>query len=136
MNGPRRDWSKRWISFAEGDLAAARILLNAKDCPAWATAFHAQQCAEKALKAVLVLKAEEIPLTHSISMLLDCCEEIGYTLTPELRAAGTLTEFGVNLKYPGRTTVTPDQAADAVKRASLVLEHVRQILHHEGLGLT
>ena len=43
-----------WLRFAHHDLAAARLLLTDVDLPARMACFHAQQAAEKALKASLV----------------------------------------------------------------------------------
>lgn len=48
--------AREWLDVAEGDLAAARLLLNAGG-PAFAVCFHAQQAVEKYLKALLVVNA-------------------------------------------------------------------------------
>ena len=43
-----------WLRYAHDDLAAARLLLTDAGCPRAFACFHAQQAAEKALKASLV----------------------------------------------------------------------------------
>ncbi len=57
MPGARREVTRvaaEWVAKAEGDLrAAAQILKIEKDCPTETVVFHAQQCVEKYLKAVL-----------------------------------------------------------------------------------
>jgi HEPN domain-containing protein len=51
-----------WVEKAESDLKNAALALRAgHDCPADTVAFHAQQCAEKHLKAVLVFAGIDFP---------------------------------------------------------------------------
>lgn len=46
---------RRWIEKADNDLRnAEHTLLLTDDCPFDTACFHAQQCVEKCLKAVLV----------------------------------------------------------------------------------
>lgn len=46
---------RAWIKKAEGDLKTAEHTLTLKErCPFDTVCFHAQQCAEKYLKALLV----------------------------------------------------------------------------------
>jgi len=46
--------ARRWMSKARTDLALARVILEkGLDMEPWACCFHAQQAAEKAMKAVL-----------------------------------------------------------------------------------
>jgi HEPN domain-containing protein len=56
-----------WVEKAESDLKNARIVLGAgEECPADTVAFHAQQCAEKYLKALLVFEGIDFPKTHDL----------------------------------------------------------------------
>ena len=59
-----------WIRHARSDLALAKVERPA-DALLEALCFHAQQAAEKAIKAVLVRHDVEAPRTHSIRALLD-----------------------------------------------------------------
>ena len=53
----RIDWADLWIRKAENDLITASACLNIKPRPPIDTiCFHAQQCAEKYLKAFLHVK--------------------------------------------------------------------------------
>jgi HEPN domain-containing protein len=47
---------KLWIEHAEDDFNAARKLIRGKSPSLYSTCFHTQQCAEKYMKALLVLK--------------------------------------------------------------------------------
>jgi HEPN domain-containing protein len=49
-----------------GDLAAVRLLAGDERQSDHVVGFHAQQAVEKAIKAVLVSRELEIPLTHDI----------------------------------------------------------------------
>ena len=55
MNEPPESlrWVRQWIEKAEGDLRNAEHTLTLEqDCPLDTVCFHAQQCAEKYLKAL------------------------------------------------------------------------------------
>jgi len=60
-----------WVRKAEGDLRAAERLLDIAQDDYFATAFHAQQAAEKFLKAFLVRHQIPFPKTHDIQHLLN-----------------------------------------------------------------
>src|SRR5205823_6304277 len=61
---------REWIVKAENDLlTAAHTLTLGKDCPTDTVSFHAQQCVEKYIKALLVYKAIPFPKTHKIGDL-------------------------------------------------------------------
>jgi HEPN domain-containing protein len=59
-----------WMSKADGDARAIEILMRDPDPPWDIVAFHAQQLAEKSLKALLAAIAVPFPRTHDLSVLL------------------------------------------------------------------
>ncbi|MBE3577175.1 MAG: HEPN domain-containing protein [Limnochordales bacterium] len=63
------DRAKEWIRYAQSDLRAAERLLADDLVLAGISCFHAQQAAEKALKAVLVLYGIDFPRTHDLVLL-------------------------------------------------------------------
>src|SRR3972149_5895678 len=66
----RRALARRWLSKARTDLAVASVILEKRaDMDPWACCFHAQQAAEKALKAVLVAQGAEPPFIHNLVAL-------------------------------------------------------------------
>ena len=68
-----------------------------------AVCFHAQQCAEKYLKACLQEADSLFGRTHNLLALLDLLlpvESALGTLRPHLRA---LTVFAVSIRYPGES---------------------------------
>jgi HEPN domain-containing protein len=60
--------------------------------------FHAQQAAEKALKAWLTLLKDEYPKTHDLSLLLTLLETRGQDVTPYLELI-ELNPFAVQYRY-------------------------------------
>ena len=61
-----------WIEKAEGDFATAGRELRARKNPNYeAACFHAQQCAEKYLKAILQEQSIPFGRTHNLIALLD-----------------------------------------------------------------
>ena len=118
--------TREWIDKAEGDFAAAQTLYRARKRPNYdAACFHAQQCAEKYLKARLEEAASAIPKTHNLYALLTLVLpfEPGWNaLAADLNA---LNAFSVAYRYPGVSATKPD-ARDAVRRCRGVRRLVRQ----------
>lgn len=123
----------QWIEHADEDLRLARHALRLKSgCPYRLIAYHAQQCAEKYLKAYLVFHRIDFPYTHDISRLLElCAEHAGWPET--LQDAKRLTSFSITTRYPGLgKIVTKAEAVRAIDIASHVREVVWEALKQEG----
>lgn len=67
---------KTLMKLAGDDVEVFNVLCERSDLHT-AAGFHAQQAAEKAMKAVLAHKTESFPLTHNLGMLWDLCAEAG-----------------------------------------------------------
>jgi len=68
---PKQSDAQLWLRFAQDDLAAARLLATSSELPARLSCFHAQQAAEKAMKASLVHASIPFRKTHDLVVLLD-----------------------------------------------------------------
>jgi len=55
----RWDYVRRWLEKAADDLSAAELLVEGELATYWTVSFHAQQAAEKALKALLTRHQED-----------------------------------------------------------------------------
>jgi HEPN domain-containing protein len=95
---------------------------------------HAQQCAEKYLKAFLALKKVDFPFTHNISLLLEISSDHAVWVK-DLREAEILTDYAVTTRYPGAKKVMKKDAEFAVKAAVKVRNVVKKALKQEGLKL-
>src|SRR5512133_3750933 len=114
-----------WVEKAEGDLTTAERELRARNKPNFdAACFHAQQTAEKYLKAVLQEWGKDIPRIHNLVELVSICVEIDGTysvLEPELKG---LDGFAVRTRYPGQSAVKADARA-AFKTAKSIRNFIR-----------
>ncbi len=123
-----------WVQKAENDLKTSILVLRSgDDCPTDTAAFHGQQCAEKYLKAFLVLKEIDFPKTHDISELMA-------RTPPRIRLAllvgeqRRLTAYATVTRYPGDyEPITLSEAKHAVALARRVRAAVRKQLPKEGL---
>ena len=76
-------------------------LLADTAAPEAVVGFHAQQAAEKLLKAALFLAAVEPPRTHNLAALTDLAVASGLDLPPECEALRWLTPYAVLYRYEG-----------------------------------
>ena len=88
-----------WLRYAVSDLELAKTA-GAPNVMLESLCYHAQQCAEKALKAVLVAYGLPGRKTHSIGLLLELLSE-HVTDPPEVQDAAILTDYAVACRYPG-----------------------------------
>ncbi len=125
-----------WISHAEDDLRLAQHGMKLKSsCPFRLIAYHAQQCAEKYLKAFLVYHNIDFPYTHNISRLLELCAAKA-DWTEKIADAEELTPYAITTRYPGEfEEVTKEDAARAIKIAKSVRQTIRVALIQEGLPI-
>ena len=91
--------------------------------------FHAQQAAEKALKAVCVARGIDFPRTHSLILLMDLIEAAGLEIPPEVKAADVLTHYAVQARYPDwLEEVTAEEYRTAISQARGVVEWAASVL--------
>jgi len=91
--------ARRWLEFSREDLQMAELAIGGglfnQAC------FHAQQCVEKCLKALLVVQGELVPRTHLIADLL---QELPPAARQTLREFETalleLDQFYIPTRYP------------------------------------
>lgn len=124
---------KQWVRYGDEDLRLARhALALSSSCPTRLIAYHAQQCAEKYLKAYLVFHYIDFPYTHNISRLLELCAEKAEW--PEtISNAEELSPFAITTRYPGEDErVTKKEAHKAIDIAANVRKVVRKALKEEG----
>ncbi len=89
---------RRWLDQAEADLKTARDCL--KDGNYYASAFFAQQAAEKALKGYLYGKGYRAVITHSVVELLEACARHEASLGEFLDYGKELDRHYIGARYP------------------------------------
>lgn len=89
-----------WMEKGDEDLKVVEheLKLGEKECASGAVCFHAQQAAEKYLKAYLIDKKKQTGRTHDIALLLKLCAEFD-TVFKEIDAA-ELNFYAVQVRYP------------------------------------
>lgn len=132
----RQELARWWMRTADGDLEGARVLTGAGRHNL--AAFHAQQAAEKALKAVLARRGRE-RRTHAATGLLRALREGGLDPPRDLdHAARRLDLHYIQSRYPnglgGDPTVYYDRelALEAIALAEGFLAYGRDQLEEGG----
>jgi HEPN domain-containing protein len=116
-----------WVHRAEEDWLLARSALRRKIPLTYGATFHAQQCAEKYLKALLVSRQQAFPRTHDVIALYDLCiwHDLHVPVGPD--TLERLAAYAVQVRYPGEDP-TPDEAQEAVQIAQSVRRWARAVL--------
>ena len=122
-----------WVEKAEQDLEAASHLLElGEKGPTDVICFHAQQCVEKYLKALLVFENLPVPKTHDIERLLNLVPNPDrIPLTPEQMRI--LTGYATETRYPGYDRIPFSEAKDTVELSCSIRKEVRTMLPTAGL---
>ncbi len=116
-----------WLRYAESDLDIARITQSSRILLE-GLCFHAQQAAEKALKAVLIAYSIPFPRTHNITALIDLLPQ-DIALPSEVEAAASLTDYAVLMRYPGNLEpVTEEEYREAVRLAEVVVHWAETLI--------
>ncbi len=121
--------ARQWMQKAENDLTNAAFTLQlGKDCPTDTVCFHAEQCVEKYLKALLVANGLDFPRTHQIAQLLVLIPQNNRPLlSPEEQEL--FTDYAVSTRYPGDYEHIPlKEAREAVRIAKRVRREARATL--------
>ena len=95
-----RDDALNWLRLAASDLALARLVVSSGEVALHHACYHAQQCAEKALKAGLTLIDIEPPKSHNLDSLRDTFPG-GWKVQAAFPDLQELTEWNVQGHYPG-----------------------------------
>jgi HEPN domain-containing protein len=127
-----------WFRRAKSDLITARNALAHRDeLDPWVASFHAQQAAEKYLKAALIIEQVRFPRTHELERLRPLLPA-GWAL-PDREALAGLSRFAVAGRYPEGTfeagpEPTWQDAEEAVRLAESVETGILTGARSRGIG--
>lgn len=116
----KAEFVRQWLGKAGEDLRVCRRLVREVGLSGVA-GFHAQQAAEKALKAFLVWHQVEFSKSHDVGKILELVSLIDVELASRVKAAGSLTPFAVQYRYP---TDLPEPTVEDIGMAVRIAEHV------------
>lgn len=110
-----------WIAKAGADFENARLVLTAgPGGPMDTVAFHAQQCVEKCLKALLCFRGIEVPRIHDVEVLLTRTK-IWDQVEITVEESRLLTDYATVTRYPGDyEPVSHEEAGHAVELAGRI----------------
>jgi HEPN domain-containing protein len=126
-----------WLERAAEDLLVADVLVEhlgragAEDEHALRVGalFHAQQAAEKAMKALLIAEGHAAPRTHDLGALADRCVALAPDLQSALTDVEQLSGYAVRIRYPGEDLdLNSAEVAERVGIARTCLTAVRNRL--------
>jgi HEPN domain-containing protein len=114
---------REWLAKADNDLKnAAHTLKLGQDAPTDTICFHAQQCIEKHLKALLVWRSTVFPKPHDVRALM---ELLPARLRPRLegQVQDRMTAYATVKRYPGSG---PDLSLTEARKAVALARRVRK----------
>lgn len=122
MRDPLEREAAGWLMRARDDLGAAHKLLAEPDPFPATAAYHCQQAAEKALKALIASTDTPVPKTHDLRALIERCVAVDETLSVLRDACDELTPFATEFRYPtDAPDPTPGEVTQALKLSELIV---------------
>ena len=118
-------------------MTARKALDDRDELDPWVASFHAQQAAEKYLKAALVIEQIRFPRTHELERLQPLLPA-GWAV-PDREALAGLSRFAVAGRYPeslfdAGPEPTWSDAEEAVRLAEAVEEGILGFARSPGMG--
>ena len=122
------DNPQTWLKNAISDLRLSRIELP-EGVMYEQLCFHAQQAAEKSIKALLLYLDIKFTLTHSIQLLISLLPPEFQSLSV-IKEAVILTPYAVLTRYPGEMEpVTAKKHSEAVMIATCAVEWIQAYIN-------
>lgn len=120
--------TEEWVEKAEGDWGTMiRESLVTEGANLDAVCFHAQQCAEKYFKALLVENGVGFQKTHDLVKLLNDLLLLYPEMDVHSEGAVALTAFGVEFRCPGENADNSD-VTDSIKYCTQIRFDIRKAL--------
>lgn len=113
MTRTKNDLVREWLEKAYKDLATAELVAERGDYFADIACFHAQQAAEKAIKAYLIWKDIEPPRTHALGALVNLLPSDDLFLESWRPTLDRMSAYAVANRYPESSALTEDDARTA-----------------------
>ncbi|MBC7821132.1 MAG: HEPN domain-containing protein [Planctomycetaceae bacterium] len=119
--------TREWVRKAEADYRLAEAIAHGSEPFHDQLCFHAQQSAEKYLKALLEELGQPVPKLHDLDQLALRLLPFHPTLSSLQRGFSKLTDFAVDTRYPG-CSATKRQAVSALRWAGRIRHDCRTLL--------
>ena len=110
-----------WVRYSRTDVDIAKQLNeNMHPRPLEAICYHAQQSAEKALKAFLIQCDIVPPKTHDLNRLCEICKQNDGDFIRIAPLCGTLNRYSNMPRYPFEIEVFESDAEAAIRNADAI----------------
>ena len=123
MKPPERfapDDPREWLNRARSNMTLAKN--RVPDAYLEDLCFDAQQTAEKAIKAVMIMRGIDFPYVHDLAHLMTILEARGECIPDTVRCAVKLTRYAVHTRYPSlEEPVSEQEYAEALAIAEAVV---------------
>lgn len=124
-----------WLEFAEADLKVAKELVQKAEEFSNSICFHAQQCVEKSLKAILLSLGKGATKTHNLKELLKRIIQENQEFSQFKKQCARLDELYKPTRYPdalpgslSEGLPTKEDAQEALKFAKEIFKFVKSRL--------
>ncbi len=117
--------AKQWLAKAESDLLNADNNLKAENIPYDTVCFHCQQAAEKMLKAYLVARGKDYPISHDLLLILEQVLPLDSEAEQLRDALVLLMPYAVEVRYPDEYSMP---SAEDTRQARQAARQIRQWL--------
>ena len=117
---------KRWFAEGEEDLAVAKVLCQSEHYSH--ACFHAQQAAEKVVKAFLYTNGVEDPWGHSVSKLIADAKSYATSFEKYAPLAAQLDRFYIPTRYPNGLPGGLPSESYFKEDAEVAIEHAKTII--------
>ena len=118
---------KNWVIKAYNDYKTMIMLFSnsEEELITDTLCFHAQQFAEKSIKAFLIKHNVDFKKNHDLIYLLNLCVEIDSDFVLINDSMEALSPYAVTIRYPDDFYIpTPEEAHAAINHAKIVKEFV------------
>ena len=120
--------TREWVAKAEGDFAMVERESRTRKNPSYdGLCFHAQQCAEKYLKARLCEAGIEFAKVHDLVALLEQALRVEPLWEAHRADLAALTDYAVSFRYPGESA-DKESARNARKNCKAFRQAARKAL--------
>jgi HEPN domain-containing protein len=117
--------AKEFIKMARADWEAAM----ASSVP-YSICFHAQQVAEKYLKAFLEYHGQQVPKRHNMADLINRCASIDPSMSSLLPYADSLQPFAVEIRYAPSKEIADEKCPEVWSAMSAILNEIKKKMHN------
>ena len=116
-----------WVDHAEEDFVSTQVLSKHKPPLLFGACFHAQQCAEKYMKAMLVSKDKRFPMTHDLVIVNNLLRQVKIDMEISEDLPELLSSYAVRARYSAEALEMED-AKEALEIAAQVRSFPRKFL--------